>query len=241
MASGLSSPSLIGALIVAFVLGLRHATDPDHLVAVTTLVAGARRHGARAAARLGAAWGVGHALTLLLLGLPFVLLRLRMPERLEQLAEAAIGVAIAVLGIQLLRRWRRGAFHVHAHDHEGTRHVHVHSHLRAAAHAHAHAPVRSALTAFAIGCLHGVGGSAAVGILLVAGQGTRAHAALALAVLAAGTAVSMAVLSATFGIALGAPHVRRRLEVAIPALGVWGVLFGAWYGFAAWNVVPYPF
>src|SRR4051812_14181957 len=107
MASALSSPSLVGALIVAFVLGLRHATDPDHLVAVTTLIAGARRHGARAAARLGAAWGVGHALTLLLLGLPVVVLQLRLPERLQQLAEAAIGVVIAVLGIQLLRRWRR--------------------------------------------------------------------------------------------------------------------------------------
>lgn len=59
--------------------------------------------------------------------------------------------------------------------------------------------------------------------------------------LAAGTAVSMAVLSATFGWALTARHVRRRLMLAMPALGAWGVLFGAWYGFAAWNVVPSPF
>ncbi|HEX7298522.1 MAG TPA: hypothetical protein VF257_05915 [Solirubrobacteraceae bacterium] len=247
MTSALASPSLVGALVIAFVLGLRHATDPDHLVAVTTLVAGARRHGARTAARLGAAWGAGHALTLLLLGLPVVLLHVRLPDRLQQLAEAAIGAVIAVLGIQLLRRWRHGAFHVHAHDHEGdgvgesVRHVHVHSHVAATAHAHEHAPVRSRLTAFGIGCLHGVGGSAAVGILIVADQGTTANAALALAMLAAGTAVSMALLSAAFGITLGAPGVRRRLVLAIPALGSWGVLFGAWYGSAAWNLVPYPF
>jgi ABC-type nickel/cobalt efflux system permease component RcnA len=233
-------PDLAAVLAVAFVLGLRHATDPDHLVAVTSLVAGARRLGARAAARLGAAWGAGHALTLLLLGLPVVLLGVRVPERLQQVAEAAIGAVIVLLGVQLLRRWRRGAFHVHTHDHGGLRHVHVHSHAEARAHGHEHARTRSGLAAFAIGCLHGIGGSAAVGILLVARQDTSETAALALAVLAAGTAVSMALLSGALGFALAARHVRRRMMLAVPAFGTWGVLFGAWYGFAAWNVVPYP-
>jgi cytochrome c biogenesis protein CcdA len=238
MATG--SATLAGALAVALVLGFRHATDPDHLVAVTTLIAGGRRHGARAAARLGAAWGTGHASTLLLLGLPVVLLDVRLPERLQQLAEAAIGVTIALLGVQLLRRWRRGAFHLHAHAHEGVEHLHVHSHAATPAHTHEHPGARSTLAAFAIGCLHGVGGSAAVGILVVAGQRTSQTAALALAVLAVGTAISMALMSAAFGFALAARHVRRRLMLAVPALGAWGVLFGAWYGFAAWNVVPYP-
>lgn len=236
-----ASGSLAGALAVAFVLGLRHATDPDHLVAVSTLVAGRDQRDARVAGRLGAAWGVGHGLTLLALGLPIVLLELRLPDRMQQLVEAAIGLTIAVLGVQLLRRWRCGAFHVHVHAHGPVSHAHVHSHATARAHAHGHGQVRSVAATFAIGCLHGVGGSAAVGILVVAGQDTREAAALALAVLAAGTAVSMTAISAGLGAVLTADRVQRRLTSALPALGAWGVLFGAWYGFAAWDVVPYPF
>src|SRR5919206_5222338 len=86
-----------GALVVvliAFALGLRHASDPDHLVAVSTLVAGTRERAARAAARLGLAWGLGHATTLLLFGVPMILLRSYLPPRVESLAEALIGVVI---------------------------------------------------------------------------------------------------------------------------------------------------
>src|ERR671935_2971756 len=98
---------------VAFALGLRHASDPDHLVAVSTLVADTRGRAARAAARLGAAWGAGHATTLLAFGLPVLLVRSFLPRVVEQSAEALIGVIIVVLAARLLLRWRRGAYHVH--------------------------------------------------------------------------------------------------------------------------------
>src|SRR4029078_11168329 len=78
-------------LLLAFALGLRHASDPDHLVAVSTLVADTRGRAARAAARLGAAWGVGHATTLLAFGLPVLLVRSYLPEGVEESAEAPIG------------------------------------------------------------------------------------------------------------------------------------------------------
>src|SRR3954471_18763139 len=84
-------------LLLAFALGLRHASDPDHLVAVSTLVADTRGRAARAAARLGAAWGLGHAPTLLAFGLPVLLLRSFLPHVVEQSAEALIGVIIVVL------------------------------------------------------------------------------------------------------------------------------------------------
>src|SRR5436190_7299316 len=120
-----------GALIVlllALVLGLRHASDPDHLVAVSTLVADTRERASRAAARLGAAWGLGHATTLLAFGLPVLLVRGYLPAVVEQSAEALIGVIIVALAARLLVRWRRGAYHVHLHAHEGRSHAHVHSH-----------------------------------------------------------------------------------------------------------------
>src|ERR687886_1082029 len=78
-------------LVLAFVLGLRHASDPDHLVAVSTLVAGTRERAARAAAALGAAWGAGHATTLLLLGVPAIALHAYVPAAVETLAETLIG------------------------------------------------------------------------------------------------------------------------------------------------------
>jgi high-affinity nickel permease len=231
---------LLAALGVALLLGLRHAADPDHLVAVSMLVAGAKERRAHAAARLGASWGAGHALTLLLFGLPIVVAGAELPAPLQHTAELAIGVLIVFLAVQLLRRWRRGAFHVHEHEHGHLRHVHVHPHADGARHGHDHPALRSPRASFFVGCLHGIGGSAAVGVLLIGSMESREAAVAALAVLAAGTAVSMAALSAGFGMLLGAGGRRRSPGRLIPALGGSSAVFGAWYALAAWSLVPYP-
>src|SRR4051795_8901888 len=123
IASHASGHGAIVVLLLAFALGLRHASDPDHLVAVSTLVADTRDRAARAAARLGAAWGLGHATTLLAFGLPVLLVRSYLPQVVEQSAEALIGVIIVALAVRLLVRWRRGAYHVHLHAHDGRPHV----------------------------------------------------------------------------------------------------------------------
>jgi ABC-type nickel/cobalt efflux system permease component RcnA len=197
----------------------------------------------RAATRLGAAWGAGHALTLLLFGLPVVLVQAFLPEAVQRGAEAAIGALIVGLAVRLLVRYRRGAFHAHTHVHDGVAHTHLHSHAGAARggaafHRHAHPPPRSPLAAFLIGGLHGTGGSAAVGVLLVASVPGRSAAVAALAIFAAGTAVSMALLSAAFGRLLAAAPVRARLTAAIPALGAFGLLFGSWYALSAYGLAP---
>lgn len=209
-----------GALVVlllAFALGLRHASDPDHLVAVSTLVADTRGRAARAAARLGVAWGLGHATTLLAFGLPVLLVRSYLPHVVEQSAEALIGVIIVALSIRLLVRWRRGAYHVHLHQHDGQRHMHVHSHANAREHAHDHAVRTPALPA----------------VLLIAAIPSTALACVALVVLVLGCALSMALVSAAVGGALNAATPRRRLARAIPALGSLALAFGAWYVVAA--------
>jgi len=224
-----------GALVVlllAFALGLRHASDPDHLVAVSTLVADTPGRAARVAARLGAAWGLGHATTLLAFGLPVLLVRSYLPHVVEQSAEALIGVIIVALSVRLLVRWRRGAFHVHLHAHDGRPHVHVHSHAHGAEHAHDHT-VRTPAKAFAIGLVHGAAGSGGVAVLLIAAIPSTALACVALVVLVLGSALSMALLSAAVGGALGAATARRRLARAIPALGSLALAFGAWYVVAA--------
>lgn len=231
------------ALLVAVLLGLRHATDPDHLTAVSTLVLSDRRQGTRKASLLGLSWGLGHATTLFAFGLPVILFRKYLPEAVQAGAEIVIGIVIVALAVRLLVRWRRGAFHAHPHEHEGQVHAHPHAHeLRAAedhaqhqAHGHRHAETlgRSPLAAFGIGLLHGVGGSAAVGVLLVGAVAGRGEGVLALFLFAAATALSMALVSSAFGYALARGPVSRLLLRWVPIFGVSGILFGLWYAFDA--------
>jgi len=227
-------------LVVAILLGLRHATDPDHIAAVSTLVAGGRDRAGRAAARLGLFWGLGHALTLFAFGLPIVLLDEYLPERAQQAAEVAVAVVIVLLAVRLLQRWHRGQFHIHEHAHDGQRHVHVHPHGRGRGHAHRH-ETRTPLGAFGIGLVHGMGGSAGVGILIVATVQSTALAIVSLVLLALFTAVSMTLLSTGFGLTLVSKPIRASFNRLAPALGLASLAFGVWYGLSALNVTPYYF
>jgi hypothetical protein len=208
---------------IAILLGLRHATDPDHLAAVTTLVASGRERAARRAGELGLAWGLGHAVTLFAVGLPILLLNAYLPERVQQLAETAVGLVIVYLAVRLLVRWQRGAFHLHG---EGT---------------HVHLPARTRAGAFGIGLMHGVGGSAGVGVLIVASVESKPLAVASLALLAVFTAVSMTMLSTGFGLTLVARPIRATFNGVAPAIGVSSFAFGLWYAVAAWSLMPYPF
>lgn len=232
--------TLFIVLLVGVLLGLRHATDPDHLAAVTTLVASGKDRGRRAAARLGVAWGLGHATTLFVFGLPILLYEKFLPDPVQKGAEAAVGVMIAALAVWLLVRWRRGLFHVHLHEHDGQHHAHVHSHVRVDEHAHRPpARLRTPLQAFAVGLVHGMGGSAGVGILLLAAVKSTTIAVVSLGLLALFTAASMAILTTGFGATLSSGPARRAFNVVAPALGVVSLTFGAWYTLGALELAPY--
>jgi ABC-type nickel/cobalt efflux system permease component RcnA len=227
-------------LAIAVLLGLRHATDPDHLAAVTSLVAGENQRAGRAAGRLGLFWGLGHAVTLFAFGLPILILNEFLPERVQQAAEALIALVIVALAARLLYRWRKGHFHVHRHEHDGVAHTHVHGHAVSAAHAHPHR-ARSRLGAFGIGLVHGMGGSAGVGVLILATIDSTAVAILALGLLALFTAVSMTILSTGFGMTLASRPVRAAFNGVAPVLGVASLAFGIWYGLGALELAPYVF
>jgi high-affinity nickel permease len=207
--------TLLVVIAVAILLGLRHASDPDHLAAVTTLVAGDRG----GATRLGLAWGVGHMSALVALGVPIVLWNGYLPAAVERGAELTIALVIVALAVWLLARWRRGAF----------------------ADGHAHVHRRTPWQAYGIGLVHGIGGSGGVGVLLLATIGSHALALAALVLFAFFTAVSMTIVSSGFGAALGRPAFQRSFHCAAPALGVASLGFGVWYGLAALAVAPYWF
>lgn len=221
-------------LAVAVLLGLRHATDPDHIAAVSTLVAGGRERATRRASELGLAWGLGHAVTLFAFGLPILLLDSYLPGRVQQAAETAIALVVVYLAVRLLVRWRRGDFHAHEHVHDGEGHSHTHA-------SHDHRHPRSRLGAFGIGLVHGMGGSAGVGILLVASIESTAMSVASLILLALFTAVSMTMLSGGFGRTLVSRPLSSAFGSFAPALGTTSLAFGVWYATSAWSLTPYPF
>jgi hypothetical protein len=213
-------------LLVGVLLGLRHATDPDHLAAMTTLVASGREKAARSAAGLGAWWGIGHGITLVLLGIPILLAECFIPERVQQGAETAVAALIVFLALRLLVRWRHGYFDLHAHPHPEREHRHA---------------VRTPLGALGIGLVHGIGGSAGVGILLLATIPSETVAVASLLLLALFTAVSMAIVTVGFGLTLTTRPVTAAANAVVPALGTMSLAFGLWYAAAAWSLASYPF
>ena len=226
--------SLWIVLAVAVLLGLRHATDPDHIAAVSTLVAGGRDRAARRAGELGLAWGLGHAATLFAFGLPILLLDSYLPERVQQAAETLVAIVIVYLAVRLLARWRRGDYHTHEHEHGDEEHSHAHV-------SHAHRHPRSRVGAFGIGLVHGMGGSAGVGILLVASVESTVLAVSSLVLLAVFTAVSMTMLSGGFGRTLVTRPLSSAFGAVAPVLGTVSLAFGVWYATSAWSLTPYPF
>jgi ABC-type nickel/cobalt efflux system permease component RcnA len=229
-------------LLVGLALGLRHATDPDHLAAVTTLIASERDgRGTRKAGSMGFSWGLGHGTSLVLIGLPLVLLGRYLPGPVQQAAEALIGVIIILLATRLLVRWRRGHFHVHTHSHDGEPvHRHVHSHESDSSHEHTHyVSLRTPLSSYGIGLVHGIGGSGGLTLLLLSTIPNPAQATGALLIFAGGT-VSMALLSTAFGLAIAGGPIGRNFERFTPALGAFSLAFGTWYLLSALGVVAYP-
>ena len=223
--AGLSDGGSIAVVVaVAVLLGLRHATDPDHIAAVTTLVASGRERATGAAARLGAWWGAGHALTLVAFGIPILLADRYLPDAVQRGAETAVAALIVFLAVRLIVRWRHGDFAMRSTHDGGHRH-----------------PVRSPAGAFGIGLVHGMGGSAGVGVLLLAAIPSTPVAVASLFVLALFTAVSMTALTTGFGLTLGTRPVAAGMGVVAPALGAASLAFGLWYAAAAWSVAPYPF
>lgn len=155
---------MYSVLLLGLLLGLQHALEADHLAAVASL---STRSGTLGdAARQGAAWGIGHSLTLLLFGGLLLLVDAAVAPWIADALESAVGIMLIVLGLDVLRRLRRRRVHFHVHSHGSERHFHAHSHARTAEHNndphhHAH-PAKLPLRAVLVGMMHGLAGTAAL-------------------------------------------------------------------------------
>ncbi|RIL07420.1 MAG: high-affinity nickel-transport family protein [Proteobacteria bacterium] len=186
---------MLTAVLLGFALGIRHAADPDHVAAIAALVARHRRVGV--AARIGAAWGLGHSATIFAVGGALVALRIAVPPRWTLYAELAVAAILIGLGVANLRRLLGEPAHAHA----------------------AHGLGGSGLRAFAVGIAHGLGGSAAVALLALAAMPTTQAAVAYLGIFGIGTVGGMVALSLGLGWPLAAAGAR-------PAFSRW-VLAGS--------------
>lgn len=195
---------MFGILTLGLLLGLQHAMEADHLAAVASLTA--RDHSLRDAARQGTAWGLGHSLTLLLVGGGVLLIDGLIGQQTALLLESVVGLMLILLGLDvLLRLWfKRVHFHIHRHDSET--HIHAHSHApgsrhEADPHHHRHArrlPLRSLL----VGMVHGMAGSAAL-IVFALGSVNSVWEGLAyIAVFGLGSIIGMTALAVVISLPL---------------------------------------
>jgi high-affinity nickel-transport protein len=242
--------NLLAILALGFMLGMRHATDPDHVVAVTTIVAGQRN--VRSAALIGAAWGLGHTLTILLVGSAIILFKWVIPPRVGLGMELAVALMLIVLGVANLAgtvRWirrqrtamKQAPVHAHAHSHGDYVHTHPHGHQPET---HPHPDDATPLAridrrfggVFAyrltrplvVGIVHGLAGSAAVALLVLAAIQTPLWSVLYLLIFGLGTIAGMMLITAAISIpfVLGGGQFLRLQRSLRVASGLISLAFG---------------
>lgn len=226
----------LGLVLLGFILGMRHATDADHVVAVTAILTRERRLGA--ATRIGFVWGLGHTVTVLLVGAAIIVFKLKVPIRLGLAMEFAVAIVLILLGLEAAgkllremavrlhlisqRKMKPLIVHSHAHSHGAypQHYIHAHPHAHSIAHAatqeaplHEHrlpaeaAPElmkgRSLLKSFGVGLVHGLAGSAAIALLVLAAIPEPLWAIAYLVVFCVGVIAGMMLITT----AIGAPFV----------------------------------
>ncbi|HLZ45674.1 MAG TPA: hypothetical protein VKQ05_08350 [Gemmatimonadales bacterium] len=193
------TPSIVAVLAIGGLLGFRHAFEPDHLAAVSTL---ATRPASRlwSAARLGLIWGLGHTATVGVVALLIIVLGVQIPARFWPSAELLVATLLVLLGLTVIWRYVRGGWHMHTHAHPASPpHIHLHSHTQDETHGHAHAVV-DARRSLGFGIAHGLAGSGAIAALLVATVPDTASRIGYFAAFGAGTIIGMLAVSLTLSL-----------------------------------------
>jgi high-affinity nickel permease len=214
--------SLIAILGFGFLLGMRHATDPDHVIAVSTIVS--RERSIVKAGLIGALWGVGHTVTILIVGTAIILLGIAIPTRLGLTMEFSVGLMLILLGVLNLSGMMRWITETltpiqlgqHAHPHGHGDYVHSHSHGHGGPEKHGHAEdatpvgwmdrtfgrlgIYQVLRPLAVGIVHGLAGSAAVALLVLTTIRVASWAVFYLLVFGLGTVAGMMLITAAIAV-----------------------------------------
>ena len=232
MEEQLAELGLLAALVLGILLGSKHSLDPDHVVAVSTIVSEYKNP--LRSFWVGISWGLGHTTTLLIIGVVIIALRLTIPERMALLFEFAVGVMLVGLGIQVIYSFRKKKVHQHAHGHEEEAHHHFHSHSKSPEHVPEHHNTHGIgkpflrRKSYVIGLVHGLAGSAALMLLVLASIESPIAGLAYILLFGLGSVLSMGIMTVIIGLpfAMSAgrlPNFNRTIQFAVGSLSI---LFG---------------
>jgi sulfite exporter TauE/SafE len=214
--------SLLAVLMVGFVLGIKHAVEPDHVIAVSTIAAKSKSLWRSSLA--GVFWGVGHTATLFIVGLVLILMKNEIPEKWALSLEFTVGIMLVYLGISSVFKSNAKKIHFHDHEHDGYVHNHFHE-----THRHEHKET-SYVKSMIIGMVHGLAGSAAMVLLTMTTVSTVWQAIVYILVFGVGTVIGMLLFTTIIGLpfVFSANNVRVN-DVLIRMTGLVSTVFGFYY------------
>lgn len=228
-------------LSIGLVFGLKHATEVDHVVAISTIVS--RHKNVFRSAVVGAFWGMGHTVSLLVIGAIVLSLRITIPEIVSNWLE--FGVALMIIGLGVSALWRasrkNSEVHIHQHKHDGVSHTHVHFHEKENKHqpsshvAHSHVVSRLGWKPFLIGMVHGLAGSGAVTLLVMTQISSSLLGFLYVLTFGFGSIAGMLLMSGLIGLPFAFTSKKlTNLHHSLQTLAaVLSICFGIWYAYRA--------
>ena len=232
---------MMAVLSIGLVFGLKHATEVDHVVAISTIVS--RHKNIFHSAIVGALWGAGHTAALVVVAAIVLSLRIAVPESVSGWLELGVAIMIVGLGISALRQAlkKNAHVHVHQHNHDGLSHTHIHFHENETRHQPAlrsqHSQALSSLgwKPILIGMMHGLAGSGALMLLVLTQISSPWLGFLYVATFGLGSIVGMLVMSGLIGLPFAfssrkLTHLHQGLQTVA---AVFSICFGLWYAYKA--------
>jgi ABC-type nickel/cobalt efflux system permease component RcnA len=240
--SSFTSVGVYALLGLGLVFGLKHATEVDHVVAVSTIVS--EHRSVLRSALVGCLWGIGHTASLVIVGVLVLVFRIAIPPPVANWLEFGVALMIIGLGIMAVVRVlrRRADVHLHRHSHDGQSHVHIHFHEQRTEHVgvaasqlshalHSHAISRLGFKPLLVGAMHGLAGSAALTLLVLTQIQSVSLGLLYLGVFGLGSTFGMLLMSGLIGLPFAFSG-RRLTKVNYGLQTVAGslsIIFGLWY------------
>ncbi|OKL35346.1 sulfite exporter TauE/SafE family protein [Domibacillus mangrovi] len=217
----------LSILALGFLLGIKHAIEPDHIIAVSTIASQSKK--LLRSSLAGVFWGIGHTATLFIVGIIFILMKDEIPEEWAMSLEFLVGIMLVYLGITTILSFKN--IHTHEHEHHGEEHKHIHSHEHGGKHEHKHRHKNGTyLKSLLIGLVHGLAGSGAMILLTMSTVKSVWEGAIYILIFGAGTVVGMLFFTTMIGIPFVFSAKKISMNKTLTQItGVVSTVFGIYY------------
>lgn len=217
----------LSILALGFVLGIKHAIEPDHIIAVSTIASQSKKLFRSTLA--GVFWGIGHTATLFIIGIILIFMKGEIPEKWAMSLEFLVGIMLVYLGLTTVFSLKN--IHVHQHEHDGEEHKHIHSHIHSGTHEHQHQHKNvSYLKSMLIGLVHGLAGSGAMVLLTMSTVKSVWEAAIYILIFGVGTIIGMLFFTTLIGLPFVFSAKKVTLNKTLTQItGSISIVFGVYY------------